>query len=67
MQITAIETLRADAGWRMFSFLKVMTDSGITGWSEYNESFGGPGLSGVIEALAPWRSSTCRGTGWRKR
>ncbi len=53
MKITAIETLRADAGWRMFSFLKVMTDSGIVGWSEYNESFGSPGLSGVIEALAP--------------
>ena len=53
MRITAIETLRADAGWRMFSFLKVMTDSGIVGWSEYNESFGSPGLSGVIETLAP--------------
>lgn len=53
MKITAIETLRADAGWRMFSFLKVMTDSGIVGWSEYNESFGSPGLSGVIETLAP--------------
>ena len=53
MKITAVETLRADAGWRMFSFLKVMTDSGIVGWSEYNESFGSPGLSGVIETLVP--------------
>ena len=53
MKITRIETLRADAGWRMFSFLKVSTDSGITGWSEYNESFGSAGLSQVIEALAP--------------
>jgi galactonate dehydratase len=53
MKITAIETLRADAGWRMFSFLKIMTDSGIVGWSEYNESFGSPGLSGVIEKLVP--------------
>ena len=53
MKITAIETLRADAGWRMFSFLKVTTDSGIVGWSEYNESFGSPGLSGVIEKLVP--------------
>jgi galactonate dehydratase len=51
MKITAIETLRADAGWRLFSFLKVMTDSGIVGWSEYNESFGGAGLSNVIDAL----------------
>ena len=53
MKVTKIETLRCDAGWRTFSFLKVMTDEGIVGWSEYNESFGSGGLSGVIEALAP--------------
>jgi len=51
MKITGIETLRADAGWRLFSFLKVTTDNGIVGWSEFNESFGGAGLAGVIEAL----------------
>ncbi|HTE13568.1 MAG TPA: mandelate racemase/muconate lactonizing enzyme family protein [Burkholderiales bacterium] len=53
MKVTRIETLRCDAGWRMFSFLKVMTDDGIVGWSEYNESFGSAGLSQVIEALSP--------------
>ncbi len=53
MKVTKIETLRCDAGWRMFSFLKVMTDDGIVGWSEYNESFGSAGLSSVIEALSP--------------
>jgi L-alanine-DL-glutamate epimerase-like enolase superfamily enzyme len=53
MKVTKIETLRCDAGWRTFSFLKVMTDAGIVGWSEYNESFGSAGLSAVIEALAP--------------
>jgi len=53
MKVTRIETLRCDAGWRMFSFLKVMTDDGLIGWSEYNESFGSHGLSGVIEALSP--------------
>ena len=52
MKVTKIETLRCDAGWRMFSFLKVMTDDGIVGWSEYNESFGSAGLSSVIEALS---------------
>ena len=52
MKITAIETLRADAGWRLFSFLKITTSSGIIGWSEYNESFGSAGLSAVIDALA---------------
>jgi len=53
MKIRSVETLRADAGWRLFSFLKITTDSGIVGWSEYNESFGSAGLSGVIEALTP--------------
>ena len=28
------------------------TDAGVIGWSEYNESFGGAGLTAVIEALA---------------
>jgi L-alanine-DL-glutamate epimerase-like enolase superfamily enzyme len=52
MKITRIESLHADAGWRNFDFLKVSTDEGITGWSEYNENFGGPGLSRVIDELA---------------
>lgn len=52
MKITAIETLRADAGWRMFSFLKITTDNGPIGWSEFNESFGSAGLGDVIDALA---------------
>ena len=53
MKIAWVETLRADAGWRLFSFLKVSTDDGLVGWSEYNESFGSTGLSSVIEGLAP--------------
>src|ERR1700749_4323768 len=52
MKITRIETLQADAGWRMFSFLKVTTSDGIIGWSEFNESFGSTGLSDVIRGLA---------------
>ena len=53
MKITAIETMQADAGWRLFSFLKMTTDDGIIGWSEFNESFGSAGLSDVIRALSP--------------
>jgi L-alanine-DL-glutamate epimerase-like enolase superfamily enzyme len=53
MKIKTVETLQADAGWRMFSFLKVVTDDGITGWSEFNESFGSTGLSDVIKGLVP--------------
>ena len=54
MKIKSYEIFRCDAGWRTFSFLKLVTDGGgIVGWSEYNESFGSPGLSGVIENLMP--------------
>ena len=53
MKITKVESLHADAGFRNFDFLKITTDQGITGWSEYNESFGGAGLSAVIDRLAP--------------
>ena len=53
MKVKGYEIFQCDAGWRIFSFLKVMTDEGIVGWSEYNESFGSHGLSGVIEALLP--------------
>ena len=51
MKVTGCETLHCDAGWRDFSFLKVTTDEGVAGVSEYNECYGSPGLSGVIERL----------------
>ncbi len=52
MKITRIEDLHCDAGWRTFSFLKITTDDGITGWSEYTEADGSRGLTGVIHGLA---------------
>ena len=48
-----IEHLHADAGQRAFDFLKISTDEGLVGWSEYNESFGGLGVFAVIDGLAP--------------
>ena len=53
MKIAKVESLHADAGSRIFDFLKVTTDTGLVGWSEYNEAFGGPGLAAVIDRLAP--------------
>jgi len=50
MKISRIVDLHADAGWRVFSFLKIETDAGLIGWSEYNESYGSKGLTGVIAA-----------------
>lgn len=52
MRIAAIEDLHADAGWRTYSFLKVTTDDGLVGWSEYSENYGSAGLTAVIRALA---------------
>lgn len=52
MKIVKIEDLHADAGWRTFSFLKVTTDEGLVGWSEFNETVWNPGLTQVIRRLA---------------
>jgi galactonate dehydratase len=52
MKISRIVDLHADAGWRVFSFLKIETDAGLIGWSEYNESYGSKGLTAVIMKLA---------------
>src|SRR5260370_10741500 len=52
MRIARIEDLHCDAGWRTFSFLKVTTDDGLVGWSEYTEADGSRGLTGVIYGLA---------------
>ncbi len=52
MKIAKVEDLHCDAGWRTFSFLKVTTDDGLIGWSEYTEADGSRGLSGVIHGMA---------------
>ncbi len=52
MKIAKFEDLHCDAGWRTFSFLKVTTDDGLVGWSEYTEADGSRGLSSVIHGMA---------------
>jgi L-alanine-DL-glutamate epimerase-like enolase superfamily enzyme len=51
MKITGLETLHCDAGWRVNSFLKISTDEGIVGWSEFMEGYGAQGLGTIIEKL----------------
>lgn len=51
MRIAKIEDLHCNAGWRDFSFLKITTDDGLVGWSEFMENFGSEGLSTVIQRL----------------
>ena len=53
MKISTIKSLHCDAGWRNFSFLRITTDDGIVGYSEYNQSYGSKGVSDVIDQLAP--------------
>ena len=53
MKIHSIQSLHANGGWRTHDFLKITTDDGLVGWSEYNKSFGGPGVSAIIDRLAP--------------
>src|SRR5579862_5359826 len=52
MKVTGLEVLRADAGWRNYYFLKLTTDDGVTGWSEFDEGFGSPGITAVIDRLS---------------
>ena len=49
MKIQTFKIMHCNAGWRDFSFLKIETDEGITGISEYNECYGSPGLSVIID------------------
>ncbi len=50
-KIRSIETLACDAGWRNYYFVKVVTEDGITGWSEFDEGFGAPGVGTAINKL----------------
>ncbi|MBY0334713.1 MAG: hypothetical protein K2X49_29015, partial [Acetobacteraceae bacterium] len=52
MKIKRIDDLHADAGWRNFSFLRIETTDGITGWSEYTEADGSRGLTHMIRGLS---------------
>lgn len=52
-RITELVTLSCSASWRNYYFVKLTTDDGIVGWSEFDEGFGSPGVGAVIEHLAP--------------
>jgi len=53
VKVAGLEILRCDAGWRNYHFLKLTTDSGIVGWSEFDEGFGSPGVGAVVERMSP--------------
>ncbi len=49
MRITEIRTFHVDAGWRSWLFVKVETDSGITGWGECSDDKMALSVAGAIE------------------
>ena len=53
MRITGIEDLHASGGRKTISFLKITTDEGVTGWSEFSEFIGSKGLTALIREIAP--------------
>ena len=51
-RVRSVETLSCDAGWRNYHFVKITTEDGVIGWSEFDEGFGSPGLGTAIERLS---------------
>jgi len=52
-KIRELTTLSCSAAWRNYYFVKLVTDDGVVGWSEFDEGFGSPGVGAVIRELAP--------------
>ncbi len=52
MKIAAIDTLHADGGFRPLSFVRLSTDTGVTGWAEYTEAVGNAGVTATIGRMA---------------
>ncbi len=50
MKIAKLEDFHVDGGWDTYSFLKITTDDGLVGWSEFKESRR-RGLGALIHGL----------------
>jgi len=51
VKVKQVETRHCGAGWRNYHFVKITAEDGTVGWSEYDEGFGSPGVTTVVEAL----------------
>jgi L-alanine-DL-glutamate epimerase-like enolase superfamily enzyme len=51
MKVSGYEIFCADAGYCNAWFLKLLTDEGLVGWSEFGEHSGTPGLAGIVRQL----------------
>ena len=50
MKIVKIEDFHVDGGWEAWSFLKLTTDEGLVGWSEFKEGRR-RGVAAIIHGL----------------
>ena len=53
MKISAVETFIVDAGWRPWTFVKIDTDQGITGYGEISDGKNPHGVAGTIKDVTP--------------
>ena len=53
MKITKLETFVVDGGWRAWTYVKVETDEGITGWGECSDYRVTNAVEGMVRDLAP--------------
>ena len=53
MKITGIESFVVDGGWRPWTFVKVETDEGVTGYGECSDGRSPYAIVGAIEDLKP--------------
>ena len=51
MKIVKFEEFHVDCGWEIYSFLKISTDEGLAGWSEFKEHRR-PGVGAAIQGMA---------------
>ena len=53
MKISKLETFIVDGGWRAWTYVKVETDEGITGWGECSDTRVPNAVCGVVRDLGP--------------
>ncbi|MBN2404006.1 MAG: mandelate racemase/muconate lactonizing enzyme family protein, partial [Coriobacteriia bacterium] len=51
MKIVDVEAFVFDAGWQSWTFVKVSTDEGITGWGECSVPRGPFAVAGAVEDI----------------
>jgi galactonate dehydratase len=51
MKITNVETMICDAGWRPWTFVKIQTDDGLTGYGECSDNRTPRAIAGCVEDL----------------